>query len=529
MNSRARLSAVLSTVTAVAVLAFAGCGGGGDGGGTAADPAAAAPAGSPLFVEGSIRPSGDEKTAIEDLVNKATNGQVDAGAEIVKAIDQGFADDPDTKGLTYEDDIAPWLGEKAGVAFQKYDGQNFTGVTIAVQVTDEGAAQDFINKLKDSSKEKITEDSYKGFDFSTTSGNPATGNDPASIGIVDNFLVLGEKPEDFKAVVDTLEGGKSLESDKDYKDTVATTPDGSVFDIYANVGALIKQSGQAVDQQVLDFYNAIGTDFSNSVAVASVVPKSDSLELDVSTDAGTSYGGGDASKLIGSFPDDSIAALGVADVGKQIEKVLDGVNAVGFPPEVPKGALYSTFKKAGVDIKGITSKIGDVGVFVNGSDIANIGGVLVATTDSEKTASESVKDFTLLLKRGGTPGFTVLKGQNGFQIVSSQLPKPLVVISSGDRIAAGLGLAETLQAASGKSPGGTLADNPVFTEAKSALGSAHLAGFVNPKPLIALAQLSSDPNLEQALPYLQNLAYVAFGNGTSGDFATTKFILALSK
>ena len=56
MNSRSRVSLVLSSA-ALAAFAIAGCGGSSSSGGD--DPASLAPAGSPLFVQASVKPEGN--------------------------------------------------------------------------------------------------------------------------------------------------------------------------------------------------------------------------------------------------------------------------------------------------------------------------------------------------------------------------------------------------------------------------------------------------------------------------------------
>lgn len=520
MNSRLRLSVALSTAAAAAVLAFGCGGGGGDSGSSVADPATAAPADTPVFIDATVRPAGDQKTSIEDLVSKVTDGKVDPGSALIKQIDQSIASDPQTKGITYEDDIAPWLGEKVGISLSDFDGQNFNGVGATLQVTDTGAAGDFYDKIKD--QKDVTSGTYKGFDYTSSSGDSGT------FGVVDNFFVIGQDLATYKSIVDTIQGGDSLDADTGYKDALATASDSSVADVYVDVGGLIKAAGSQVDPQILKFYNALGVDFSNSTAFASLVPSSDKVEMDISTDAGTGlYSSGDPSKLLGSFPQDSFAAFASADVGKQITKALDGIDKVGFPPEVPPGALKSALARAGVNLGQITSRIGDVGVFVDGSSIVNIGGALVVTSGSAKDASDSVNQITVLLKKSGARGFSVLKGRTGFQVLDPQLPRPLVVTATGDRIAIGLGLPQTLKAATASGP--TLASDPTFKEAESALGDSKIAGFVNLAPIAAFAQLAGDPSVQQALPYLQKFSYLAFGSGTSGKFTTSKIILALGK
>lgn len=520
MSSRSRISAALSTAAAAAVLAFAGCGGGdGDDGGSGADPATAAPEGTSVYIEATIKPEGDLRTSVDELVKNATNGQIEPGRQIVESLNSELANEEDTEDLTYEDDIEPWLGEQLGFALQTFDGEEFEGYSVALQVTDSGAASDFFDRLKETNEDIGDEGSYEGYDYITDS------DDDTVLGVGDDFFILGQNLKDFKAAVDATTGD-SLDSDSKFTETFDRVPEGSIGDVYVDIGGLIEQSGEAVDPEVLRFYNALGVDFSDATALASVVPTSDSLELDFSTDATGSMMTGDPSELLSSFPSNSLAAFASAGVGEQIQTALNGINEVGFPPEVPKGALFQTLNNAGVDVKAITSKIGDVGLFVNGTGLSDLGGALVVTTDSAKTAKDTVSQLTNLLRQSQAPGFSLLKGGAGFQITDEELPRPLVVTSKGDSVLAGLGLPQTLQAVSGG--GRTLADNPRFTAAQDALGGSTISGFIDIEPLIPFARLAGD-EIAPALPYLENLSYMVFGQDTDGEFATSKVILALGE
>jgi len=520
MSPRSRFSLVLSTFATGVAIVLSGCGSSGDSGGDAsvADPATAFAAGTPIYIDATIRPQGDQKKAIEDLVQKVAG--IDPGQKIIEAIDKSSKDDGED--ITFADDIEPWLGEQAAVAVPSIDyAGGDTPYEVVIQSTDSAAATDFLAKAK---QKDDTNGTYKGFDYLISD------KDGTVSGVVDDFLVVADSEDAFSQVVDTLNGGDSLETDKSFTETMSRASDSSVANAYVDIGGLIQAAGPSVDQQILGFYKALGVDFSNSTALASLVPSSDKVELDISTNAGAGLAStGDASELIASFPGDSFAAFAAADVGKQIKRALDGIDSVGFPPQVPPGALKSTLAKAGVNLNKIAATIGDVGLFVNGTGLTDIGGALVVTTDSSMSAADAVTQLTSFLQRSGAPGFSLLKGKSGFMVQSSQLPRPLVVLAQGDRVAAGLGLPQTLQAASGGS-GETLADNPTFGAASDALGDVNISGFVDIQPIISLAALAApyrNETLKAALPYLEKFSYLAFGNGTDGEFATSKVILAL--
>jgi hypothetical protein len=476
-----RPSLGLCSLSVLVALILAGCGSS-SGGSSSGDPVAAAPKDSSVFIEGSIRPSGDLKSNIEDLAKNAA-GISDPGTLIVDRIDSALKQDPESKDFTYEKDIEPWLGEKAGLFLSNYDGSDFKRAAGILQTTDSGAAQDFIDKAAANSTNKVRDASYEGVDYKVTD------SDGTSVGIVDDFLVIGTNEDSFKAVVGAS-GGDSLDSSSAYKAAVSAVPDGSLADVYVDIGGLIKQAGASVDQQIVRFYKALGYDFSNATAVASLVPGSDQVELDVATNATpNAVTGGAVKELLGSFPATSFLAVATPDVGKQLGRAIDGIDKVGFPPQVPPGALKSTLARAGIDLDKIAASIGDVGLFTQ------------VTSNAE-----------------------------GFAFRSPQLPKPLVVIAAGKRIGIGYGVEATQQAVSAAVSGETLDSNPTFQAAADALGSTGISGFVDPKPILQLAETlgaGSDSGFQMARPYLDKLDFLAFGTGSEGDLVTQKVILKL--
>jgi hypothetical protein len=241
--------------------------------------------------------------------------------------------------------------------------------------------------------------------------------------------------------------------------------------------------------------------------------------------------GGDVKELLGSFPASSFLAVATPDVGKQLGRAIDGIDKVGFPPQVPPGALKSTLARAGIDLDKIAASIGDVGLFAQGTSMQSLGGAVVIEATDEAAATDTVKGIGTLLKRSNASGFTPVTGNaEGFAFRSPQLPKPLVVIAAGKRIGIGYGVEATQQAVSAAVSGETLDSNPTFQAAADALGSTGISGFVDPKPILQLAETlgaGSDSGFQMARPYLDKLDFLAFGTGSEGDLVTQKVILKL--
>ncbi|MFN8159526.1 MAG: DUF3352 domain-containing protein [Solirubrobacterales bacterium] len=517
MILRARLSAVLPIAAVAAALTVAGCGGGGGGAGSA-DPASLAPASSPLFIEATIRPKGELKSNIESLT-KTLAGISDPGSLIVNQLDSAMREnDP---SLSYQDDIEPWLGEKGGLFMQHYDGQSFSGVAAILQTTDSAEAQDFIDKISQTSDSPVKQGSYEGVDYSTST------NDGTTVGVVDDLFVAAEDLGAFKSAVDAS-SGSSLSENKQYKVALAGAPGGSLADVYVNVGDLIKSAGAQVDQQVLQFYDSIGIDFSNSTALASIVPGADQVEIDATTSAAGGMGTGNVTDFLGSFPAGSFIAYAAPDVGSQFKKVIDGFDKNGIPGEVAPGQLKSTLGAAGINLDRIASEIGNVGVFVEGGGGAGLSGALVVQSDSAKSASGIVSDVESFVRRAGATGFKQVPG--GFSLTDRANfgSQPVVVVSRGDRVAIGYGDKAAQQAVSGS--GATLSGNATFKDAAKSLGGTSIIGFLDIGSVLKLAESTgglSGADYRQAKPYLDKLDFAAIGGGTSGDTTTSKVIVKL--
>ena len=515
---KARLVLLLAAIAAVA--AIAGCGGGS----SSPSPATVAPPGSPLYVEAVVRPKGELQSNAEAL-SKNVAGIADPGAAIVSKLEAALAEHGEK--VSYAKDIEPWLGEKAGIFFEHYDGANFSGLGAVVQSTDTGASEEFVEKLAGSSKTPVRSASYKGVDYKVDSSNGT------SIGVVGDFLVFGQEEQAFKDAVNASQG-ESLADAGRYSSAIAAEPSESLVSVYADVGSLIKQGGSSVSEQDLQVLKSLGLDLGDATAVASVVPSSDHLEVDLSTNAaGAGSSTGSAASLLGSLPSGSLAAFAASGFGAQLKKAIDGLDASGIPPSLPPHQLKATMAQAGIDLDKIAGSIEDAGVFAEGASRSSLGGALVLSTKSSGEAGETVAKVGLLLRSAGTPGVTAVTGKaSGFSVHSPELgSKPLVVATEGDRIAIGYGLPATLRGLSPES-GQTLSGAPGYKEAVAALGGTPISGFVDGPAALRLAESlvpPSEQGFQEAKPYLAKIAYVAVGRGSSGELATAKLIVGFGK
>jgi hypothetical protein len=517
---KARL--VLPVAAATALLAMAGCGG--DGSGSSADPASLAPPKSPLFVEATVRPEGEMQANIASLA-KSIAGVDDLGGLIVSELESSASSSGEE--LDYEKEIEPWLGERGGLFFQRYDGSDFSGYGVAIQTTDAAATRDFVDKQAEGGDEPVKDGSYQGVDFKVQS------DDGTTVGVIGGFIAIAEDEATFKRMVDASEG-ESLAEEDSFSSAVDAAPSGSFADAFVDVGELIDQSGGSIDPEARQFLDSAGIDPEEATAVASLIPGSDQVEIDVSSDVGgENPPTGDASGLLSSLPASSVAAVASADFGKRLVEAIDRIDAEGIPGQVPPHKFKSTLKEAGIDVEKAVSSIGDLAVFAEGNSKSSLTGAAVLTASGSKEATNTVSNLGLLLRASGTAGITAISGKvSGFSIRSDELgPKPIVVAAEGERIAIGYGLPAAKQALAAGSDR-SLGDSPAYKEAVSALGGTPISGFVDGPAALKLASAlvpAGDEGFSKAKRYLTKIDYLAIGSGAAGELSTAKLIAGIGK
>jgi hypothetical protein len=373
---KARL--VLPAAAVAAALAVAGCGSSGEADG-GADVATLAPVTAPVFIDATIRPSGELRENVEDLA-KDLAGVDDLGALIVEEAEK--AAEESGEPLDYATDIEPWLGDEAGIYLERYDGEDFHGYGVAVAVTDTEAAQSFIDDHAESDDGAPFEgETYNGVDY------VVDPEDETAVGLIGEFLAIAEDSDSFEAMVDASEG-ESLADTESYGAATAAVPGGSIANVFVDIGGLIDQSGGVIDPEAKSFLDTAGIDPEEATALASVVPGAEQVEIDVtSTLSGDNPPTGDASELLGSLPAGSVAAIASADFGKRFGEAIDEIDANGIPGEIPAGELKKTMKEAGIDLDRISGSVGDLAAFAEGSTENSLAGPGLPRSAASSAAS----------------------------------------------------------------------------------------------------------------------------------------------
>jgi hypothetical protein len=496
------------------VALLAGCGG--DGGGPAApagpDPASVTPADAPLFAAGVVRPEGDRKEALDSALSKllATD---DPGGFIVEQLDESLA--ADNAGLTYEDDIEPWLGEQAGVFIEAFAEEADAAVVIAT--TDSEAANQAIKTFAAADKVRERSRSYEGVDY-------LADPDGAAAGVLGDFIVAGDENA-FRGAVDASRG-KSLAEVGDFKAQLARAPDDRVGFVYADPKAIVdglKKSGLVTSAQV----SSAGPQLKavlDEPAVAWISASSDELALQASAAAGAAPASQE-SPLLQDFPEGAWLAFAVSDYGRTFGRLLDQVGA-GEESVFPSLPGWLGFDLAGQ----VAGWAGDFGAFVGGTSLFGLSGALVLETSDPQASARTLDQLQRLLARDPRLSVEPLtdSSDDGFSIAPAGLPIRFEVVQRGDQVVAGLpdSVSDVL------SPSSTLGDSDPFNSAADALGEDFApVTFLDFVPLFqlvdSLPQARTDPEYQSAKPYLEHLDYLVLGARSDEDRAEVRAVLGL--
>lgn len=516
MTLRALFAAI-----AAALIAFAGCGSSDSSGSKVAE---LAPPGVPIFIEGTLRPTGELKSNT-DAIAKQVGGIANLGEYVVEKLEESAQEDGEP--FDYAKEVEPWLGERAAVFFEKLDeNDDPTGLGIVVESTDGEATQEFVDNQVKASDDPYKSGSYEGVEYEVG------GDEDNVTGVVGDFLAIGEDEKVFREIVDAS-AGESLAGEDTFAEAISAASDGSLADVYVDVGKLIDQSGGQIDPTARQLLQNTGIDPSEATAVASIVPGSNQVAVEFSSDlAGQQAPTGDASELLGSLPGDAFAGFAVSGFGKQVKEAIDKLDEEGIPDTIPPGQLKKGLKQIGIDLEGLADSFQDAGAFAVGNSESSLGGALVLTTTGSQ-ATETVANIGKLLRSVQVEGVTALSGKySGFSVRSDELgDKPLVVAAKEGRIAIGYGLPATLSGLlAGSGNGRTLSDEPAYSAAVDSLGATPITAFADGRAALRLADSlipSSDDGFGEAKKYLRSIRFLALGSVTQGDLATAKLIVGL--
>jgi hypothetical protein len=513
--SRVRLHSLLLACVAVPAAVLAGCGGGGGGGGsTDVGPAAAVPANTPIYLDATVKPTGSAQSDVKAALGKILNTS-DPGAKIVSLIEDSSK--ADGHPINYQQDIAPWLGEKAAVFFPTLGGDS--QAAVVVETTNAAASLAFARKASGDTATDPAPQTYNGASYQADKSQPGQ-----VFGTVGDFLVEGSI-DGFKAAVDA-DKGDSLGDNSDFKDSIGDLPDdrlGTVYTVPKNfIAALGPNQFDPNSQALLE--KTAGENLDEPAAGA-LTATPNSFELEAS--GGANGFDTPESSLIGDVPAQSWVAFGIGDLGDTVKKSIDQLKE-----QIPNfDAAQAQIQQAtGSSLEQLEGALGDAAIYVQGTTQSTLTGALVVQSKDTALTGRLLNQLQGLLQlgSGGIKPLSLSGGGTGFQINDPTIaPRPVELAQQGDKLVIGYGSGS---AEATLTPAQTLSDSPTFSAAHDQLSSLGTDLFVDMKSVFALAESSgakSDPSYVQAKPYLDALSYLVTGSGSSDDKAEFKAVLGL--
>lgn len=517
-----RIGVILVALVAAA-LVVAGCGGS-SGGGSGDEPVSLAPPKSPVWLEVDLGAEGKQSEEFNELTQTVL-GIEDVGSFLAEQLEQealGSKEDFD-----FEAEVEPWLGEKAGMWFGNYDGDDFHGFGVIFGTTNAGEAEEFIEKRVDAGSEPPSDEGeFEGDKYYVEADGETT------LGVVGDYVVFGETKADFEEMVETEEAGENLGESEKFQTATESTVDAGLGSIYVDIGGLVDQAKGSLDPEAEAGLALLGIEPKEATAVASLVPHSDQVEIDFSTNVTRAApAGGDATALLESLPATAVAAFAEPEFGQAFGEGLHEFSENGVPGQLEPGEFEAAMGSIGINFKQLSASIGNVAGFVEGSSEASLGGAAVVETTSPSEAKNTVANIGLLLRATQTPGVTALSGElSGFSVNSPDLgSQPLIVGAAGERIVIAYGPKAAAQAL--RKQAKTLGTTAAFEAAKSSLDSTPMTAFIDGGPGLKLVEAMLSPTAQgkiaEAKPYLQKITYVAVASEAKDEVTTAKLIVGV--
>jgi Protein of unknown function (DUF3352) len=495
---------LLLAVLSISALAVAACGNDDE---AASGASELVPAGAVVYGEVNLEPEGDQKEAIDSILSKFPGGG-EAGDKLKDLIEKGLreSDAP----ISFKEDIEPWLGDEAAffVGGIGQSGQaKASGALIAT--TDEDKAKDALEK---SAEGKLKKQDYNGVELLTDDSDQAGA-------VLDGFVVLGTL-DGVKAAIDTSKGGRKLSDDADFEKATEDAASDRLGLFYVNSPQLVsamREVGTNLPESFKRFFEepvvATADADDDGIVVESNVPP----QL-----ARTFAFFGEASDVLGDLPGDSWLALGQKDLGELLDFYVDAFADVAGGRDQIEGQ----FKAAtGLDLQKQLAWMGDFGVFVRGTTLANLDGALVVQTSDEAESGRFLSAIERLVRTQSDGGADIQRRSGGFAVQIDGVPKPIQAFVESGKVVFAYGDAAAKDAVDAAEK---LGDSPDFTSASDSLGDYNVSFYVLMKPILDLVDSTSaadDADWQDAKPYLEPLSALVGGTSGSGDDVKSAFKL----
>jgi hypothetical protein len=530
-----RRFALLAASCAAAAVPIAGCGSSSSSnsssGSPGTDPAALLPASAPVYVEAQLRPTGELAANAKTVAGKILR-TADPGGKIVGLID----DAAQKKGASYEKDVEPWLGQRAGVAITGVHGTGGDGVDVvgAIASKDDDAAKDFLKKYA-----KGTARTYRDVEYQYES------DDDIAAAVVDHAVLVGTERA-FKSALDARSGA-SLESAGAFKKARSTVGTDGLGFVYADPSRFFDLALGAANgsgslkgsqaQSLQSFKGLLTGSGLQSVAasldVASNALRVDAAAIGLKAGAGGGSESGASAEATAAAPAGAWLSVGLGDVGGTFKSSLSTLGSSGATGGVDPATLMEQLKaQLGIDVqKDLLSWMGNAALFVKGTSMSDLGAALVVTSKDPAASKAAIPKLKKLLS-GLNVKTSALSGPgtggaSGFSIdVGGPIGGGIKVASKDDKFVIAYGASAFQDALDG---GDKLGDSDPFKTAAGLLEGAKPSLFLDTPQVVKLlgSFAGSDPDFAKAKPTLDTFGPAAAGVVRDGDVTRLKAAVAV--
>jgi Protein of unknown function (DUF3352) len=521
-----------ASLAALAALALPGCGSEEP---EPADLAAAVPPDVQVYVESVLRPEGAQRDALESSLSLLLDTD-DPGALITRELNEESAEDDSE--ITYEGDVEPWLGERGAVFVSDFfpDGDP-DGITddesgaLLADVTDQEAAQGFIDKAAAEEEASATDASYEGVDYLLLEDDDSEDDEPSAAGLVGDHVVFGSE-DAFQDIVDVKAGAPALADDEAFSATLGESSEAAAS-LYADVPAIVEAADAAGElsrshKKAVDFFAGIAEE--PVTATVDVVPNGFGLEVSYGAARVPFLGAAEESALLRRLPEDAWFAAGFSDLGDGIAALLRHLGEIGAG-EIER-LEREFFRETGTRFEESYEGLGDGAFYATGHGIFGAGGGVVVETESPRAATEAVRGLRRGAMLTGARVRPLTGGPpevEGYSFAVPDAPSTINYIAAGKRVVIAYG---EDAAAAVLDPEQTLESNADFKAASAALGEEFDVGFfLDFGPVMELLDLAgaADPSVEEAQRYLEAIDFVITGSASEAGRDRQRIFLGLEE
>jgi hypothetical protein len=483
-----------------------------------------APPDAPLYAEVVLRPASEQVEAIESVASQAA-GVEDPGADLIAALDASLA--VEGLGVTYGEDIEPWLGEYGAFFVRSFEEDGERGLpdfAALFEIDDVGAAEEFVDSLAELGSGTGEERSYGGFDYAFEGNGGGY-----AIGIVEDALVIGTE-DSFKLAVDASKG-ESLAESEEFSERTDGLGDDRLATLFLEPVAAIEAaiSSGELSRDDARAWRQLLTGVGSGPLGAALDVDGDSAAVEVTAMVENEEAVAPDADLLGELPAGAAFAFALPHVGQTLELAIDRLRTSGLPGA--ESLREELERRAGIDLgDDVAGWLGAVSGFVAGGSTADLAIGLVAETSDPEGPRDLLDAARRLIEHeepdapiGGPP-----EGADyGFQIGIPGFGPEAGAGVFGDELAASLGAdpGEVLD------PPEQLADDEVFEQAADALGDDFdplvFIDLPSTAPFLRAGGAEQGRDYAEAEPYFEAFRFLIAGAHVDDHLATVRFTVAV--